>query len=149
MRTNKYNDKIEPVTPENTLGIAVEQEVMDEFMTGKRDSITLTIDDDTCSEIIENFEGGLILNVENLPDTFHGCYFYNNGVFPYFIKKTLKHIALICNDRQIVGRIVGTEFTPGIRFRFGENPGEPSVEDPDGDSCIWDITFKLTPANIR
>ena len=134
------------VTPENTLGISVEKELIDEFMSGRRNSISLDIDDDTYTEILDNFEGHLMLNVEELPERFHGPYFYNDGRFPYFLNKKLKHIALICDDLQIVGRIVRTETTPGIRFRFGNNPGEPSVEDPDGDSCIWRIEYFLEPA---
>ncbi len=138
--------KNEPITKDNSLGIAVDQEFLDEMMSGKKDSVTVALNDDSYREIIENYDGAMILNVDPLPDRYHGCYFYSGGNFPYVIKQSLKYIYLDCNGRSIVGRIVGTEFTPGVRFRFGEKPGEPSVEDPDGDSCIWNITFKLTPA---
>lgn len=91
-------------------------------------------------------EDVLILRVDELPSKHHGCYYYNNGVFPFVIKKSLKHIMLVCEGRHIVGKIVDTTFTPKVRFRFGENQGDPSVEDPNGDSYIWSVTFKLVPA---
>lgn len=34
----------------------------------------------------------------------------------------------------------------GTRFRF-QGPGQPSIEDPDGDSCIWNILFEVAPVS--
>lgn len=52
---------------------------------------------------------------------------------------------IYCEEQHVLGKIV--KATPEVvhRFRFGDNPGDPSVEDPNGDSCIWEITFDLVP----
>lgn len=134
------------ITEENTLGFSVDEQVVQDFISGKRSSFSTDIDEDTYRELLENVDGNLLLNVEQLPDKFHGCYFYNGGKFPYFKKKTLENILLAGDRTRIVGRIVRCTYEPGIRFFFGENPGEPSREDPDGDSCIWKATYELEPA---
>jgi len=133
------------ITDENTLGFSVDEQVVQDFISGKRNSFTIDIDDDTYKELLENINGNLVLNVEELPNTFHGCYFYNGGKFPYFKKKSLENILLAGDKTRIVGRIVNCTYTPGIRFFFGEKPGEPSREDPNGDSCIWSATYELEP----
>ncbi len=134
------------ITEENTIGIAIDQKTMKEFMTGKRNSITIDLSDDTAPNFIENIDGGYCLNVEELPNQYYGCYYYNNGNFPYVIKETIEHIMLTDGKKNIVGKIVSC--TPEVeeRFRFGENPSDPSIPDPEGDSCIWKLTFRLTPA---
>ena len=138
--------KEEEVNAENTLGFEIEEKMLNRILEGKQRHFTTTIDEDSQLSLLENREGILILNVEELPNRHHGCYYYNDGVFPYIIKKSLKYIMLICEGKYIVGRIV--KATPEVvrRFRFGDNPGDPSVEVPNGDSCIWEITFDLVPA---
>ena len=133
------------ITEDNTLGFAVEPEYIQEFMSGKRNTFTTDLDDDTYRELLENCEGHLILNAE-LPERFHGCYWYNNGKFPYVLKESLENIMLVAGETRIVGHIVKCTPKPGRRFRFGEKPGEPSVEDPNGDSCIWEMNYELEPA---
>lgn len=135
-----------PITPENTLGFAVNAEVVQEFLQGKRSTYSVRIDEDCCNLLLENIDGNLLLNTDELPNEFHGCYFYNNGNFPYLIKSSLKHILLDANGKRIVGRIIDNEITAGKRFRFGKNQHDASVEDPNGDNCVWTITFKLAPA---
>ncbi len=137
------------ITEENTIGIGIDKKTMNEFLRGKRNSISIDLHDDNASNFVEYMEGdysGYILNVEEKPIKYHGCYFYNNGVFPYIIKKDLENIMLVESDTRIVGKIVSCTPKAGQRFRFGENPGDPSIDDPNGDSCIWNLTFKLTPA---
>ncbi len=109
------------ITEENTLGFSVDEQVVQDFIAGKRNSFTTDIDEDTYRELLENYDGNLILDVEELPDTFHGCYFYNNGKFPYIKKKTLEHILLAGDTTRIVGRIVRCTYTPGLRFFYSCN----------------------------
>ena len=135
-----------PVTPESTLGFAVDAEIVQEFLHGKRSTYSISIDEDCCNLLLENVDGNLLLNTDELPNEYHGCYFYNNGSFPYLIKSSLKHILLDANGKRIIGRIVGKEITAGKRFRSGKNQYDVSVEDPNGDNCVWTITFKLAPA---
>ncbi|MBR6846993.1 MAG: hypothetical protein IKM74_02565 [Bacteroidales bacterium] len=73
------------ITQENTVGIAIDKKTMKEFFSGKRDSITIGLDDETAPLFVEYIDGefkGYILNVEETPLKYHGCYFHNNGVFP-------------------------------------------------------------------
>lgn len=134
------------ITEENTIGFSIEEQIVQNFVSGKRNSFTIDINDDNYREQLENIDGNLMLNVDELPITFHGCYFYNGGRFPYFKKKSLENILLAGDKTQIVGRIVKCTYAPSLRFFFGEKPGEPSREDPNGDSCIWSVTYELEPA---
>ena len=138
-------NKVE-ITPENTLGFEIEKDVYNRIIQGKQKHFTTTIDDDTQFSVLENREGILILNVEELPERYYGCNFYNGGIFPYIIRKSLKYIMLVCEGQCIVGKIVSARPEVVQRFRFGENPGDPSIADPNGDSCIWEITFDIVPA---
>lgn len=134
------------ITAENTLGFVAENEIFQEFLHGKRSTFTIAITNETFSKLLENKNGHLVLQTETMPEKFHECYYYNGGVFPYILKKGLEYIILICNDKRIVGKIVDYKLSAGKRFRFGKNADEPSVYDPNGDNCIWSVTFKLTPA---
>lgn len=139
------------ITAENTIGIAVDKKTMNEFMKGKRNSISIELNDDNAPEFVEFIKqggvGGYVLNVEEPPVRYHGCYFHNGGVFPYIVKKSLENIMLVAGETRIVGKIVSCVPEVGQRFRFGENPGDPSTPDPEGDSCVWSLNFKLTPAH--
>ena len=135
------------ITEENTIGIAIDQKTMNEFMRGKRNSITIDLNDDTAPSFVESINGGYLLNIKELPTRYHGCYFYNDGVFPYVINEKIEHLMLIVDDKRIVGRIVKCTPEVGQRFRFGENPGDPSIPDPNGDSCIWRLNFQLKPVH--
>ena len=41
-------------------------------------------------------------------------------------------------------QVIGIETEAHTRFRF-KGPGKPCVEDPKGDSCIWQVSFELLP----
>lgn len=131
------------ITELNTLGFAVEESVFNDFVSGKEDTFSAVLDADTQNELLENIKGNLLLNVEQLPDTFHGCWWYNGGHFPYIVKRSLEYIVLVCGDKRIVGRIASCEQTHGRRFRLGTGPENPSRWDENGDDCIWTIHFKL------
>ena len=53
-----------------------------------------------------------------MPTTFHGCYLYNNGEFPYAIKNSLSFLVLSSGDGDCVTRIINVETTPGTRFNY-------------------------------
>lgn len=132
-------------TEENTIGFKVDKSVIDDFVSGKRKSFSVDIDEDTYKDLLEDVDGHLLVDVDYMPETFQGCYFYNGGKFPFLKKKSLENIILTDGQHSIAGRIVGCTYKPRVRFFFGSNPSEPSREDPNGDSCIWQVTFKLTP----
>ncbi len=126
------------------LSVEVEEEVIDKVITGEIMKIVLNITDDNYEQILENKDGNLALIVDELPNTFHGCYFYNNGEFPYAIKNTLEFLLLYNGENHIIVKIIGITTEPVTRFRF-QGSGEPSIEDPEGDSCIWEIQFEVVP----
>ena len=80
--------------PDRALSFIVEQEVLDKVRSGEITHISLDINDDNYREILHNVDGHLVLVVDELPDTFHGCYYYNNGEFPYVIKDSLLFLLL-------------------------------------------------------
>jgi len=47
-------------------------------------------------------------------------------------------------DGDCVTRIIDVETTPGTRFNY-QGAGKPIVEDEDGDSCIWEVSFEVVP----
>lgn len=140
-------EEIDEVNSENTLLLEVDKDTFDDISEEiKQDfNISMGLGEVNQFAILESHEDILVLNVEELPERNHGCYFHNNGVFPYIIKDSLKYVLFICEEQHVLGKIV--KATPEVvhRFRFGDNPGDPSVEDPNGDSCIWEITFDLVP----
>lgn len=129
---------------EMAITFEVDADVIDKVRNGEITHLVMEINDDNYCDILENFDGNLILTTEELPDTFHGCYFYNNGEFPYAIKNALNYLVLNADDEHCVVRIIDVDTEPGVRFRF-QGPGQPSVEDPNGDSCIWKVTFEVVP----
>ncbi|MCR5679882.1 MAG: hypothetical protein K6G08_06710 [Prevotella sp.] len=134
----------EPDMAEVVLTVNVGVDVIDKVRSGQITHIALDINDNNYRQILENNNGHLLLIVDEMPTTFHGCYLYNNGVFPYAVKDTLDFLLLIGNDDNCLAKIIGIDTKPGIRFRF-QGQGKPSVEDPKGDSCIWEIQFEVVP----
>ncbi|SFO73959.1 hypothetical protein [Prevotella sp. tf2-5] len=142
MKTNKKNKEID--INEVALTVYVDSEVIGKVRSGEINQICLDINDDNYRLILENVEGHLLLVIDEMPETFHGCYLYNKGVFPYAIKSTLDFLLLKGEDDYCLSRIIGINTEPGVRFRF-QGPGKPSVEDADGDSCIWEVQFEIIP----
>ena len=132
--------------PDRALSLIVEQEVLDKVRSGEITHISLDINDDNYRDVLQINDGNLVLVVDKLPDTFHGCYYYNNGEFPYAIKDSLLFLLLRTeNDEDFcVARIIDVNTEPGTRFRF-QGQGKPTVEDEDGDSCIWEVQFEFIP----
>ena len=40
--------------------------------------------------------------------------------------------------------IISVDTEPGTRFNY-QGAGKPIVEDPNGDSCIWEVAFEVVP----
>ena len=142
MKTENENEKFD--INEAAISIEADSEVIRKVMDGSITHINTDINDDNQNLILENVKGNLILVVDELPDTFHGCYFYNDGKFPYAIKSTLGFIILNDGEDSCLTRIVGVDITPGVRFKY-QGAGKPIVEDPNGDSCVWEVAFEVVP----
>lgn len=138
------NDNDEVLFNEVTYTLEVDDEVIEKVRTGEVTHISIDLNNYNYRDILEHSEGGLVLVTDELPDTFHGYNFYNGGVFPYAIKSALDFLVLSGDEDVCLTRIIDINPEPGTRFRF-QGPGKSSIEDPNGDSCIWKIHFELVP----
>ena len=129
---------------ETSLSLEMDAEAIAMFKSGEAVHLQLTIDDNNKNDILENIKGHLILVTDEMPMKYHGCYYWNNGVFPYAIKKDLKTIVIYNGIDSCRLRILSHTTSVGERFRFGE-PGKPSIPDKNGDSCIWNVIFQVEP----
>lgn len=142
MNTNRNNKEVNA----NEMGVAigVDNEVIEKVRSGEITHILVDINEDNQNMFLENFDGNLVLVTEEMPDTFHGCYFYNGGEFPYAIKGVLEFLELSNDDDYCIARIIGVDTEPTTRFNY-QGAGKPIVEDPDGDSCVWEVAFEVVP----
>lgn len=129
---------------EVAISLEVESDVIEEVRKGDIRRIRLEINEHNQNLILENVEGNLVLITEEMPNTFHGCYFYNNGVFPYAIKDSLKFMVLSNGEDHCLARIIDKNTEAGTRFNY-KGAGQPIEEEPDGDSCIWEVLFDIVP----
>jgi hypothetical protein len=128
---------------EVAITLEVDSEVIAKVRSGEITHILMDINEDNQSLVLETVDGNLIL-VDVSPTTYHGCYLYNNGEFPYAIKNSLSFLVLSSGDGDLVTRIIDVETTPVTRFNY-QGAGKPIVEDADGDSCIWEVSFEVVP----
>ena len=124
--------------------LEVDSDVIGKVRSGEVTHIALQINENNQNMILENIDGNLVLVVDDMPTTYHGCYLYNNGVFPYAIKGSLSFLILNGGEDDCLTRIISVDYEPGTRFNFQGN-GKPIVEDPNGDSCIWEVQFEVVP----
>lgn len=129
---------------EVAITLEVDSELINKVRTGEVTHICLAINDDNYRQILENIDGNLVLVVDEMPTTFHGCYLYNNGEFPYAIKDTLDFLILNGGEDDCLTRIISVDTQPGTRFNY-QGAGKPIVEDPNGESCIWEVAFEVVP----
>ena len=142
MNTEEKNKEID--INEVAITLEVDSEVIAKVRSGEITHILMDISEDNQSLVLETIDGNLILVTDEMPTTFHGCYLYNNGEFPYAIKNSLSFLVLSSGDGDCLTRIIDVETTPGTRFNY-QGAGKPIVEDADGDSCIWEVSFEVVP----
>ena len=141
--TQKNKNK-EIDTERGILTLEVDSGVIGKVRTGEITHLIAEIDENNQNMILENIDGNLALVIDELPTTFHGCYLYNNGEFPYAIKDELDSILLKSVEEYCFTRIIGINAEPGTRFNY-QGVGKPIEEDPNGDSCIWEVYFEVVP----
>jgi hypothetical protein len=129
---------------EIAITIEVDSEVIDKVRSGEVTHVCLQLNEDNQELVLQTIEGHLILVTENMPKNYCGCYLYNNGEFPYAIKDTLKCLVLNSGKDDCLTRIIGVEVEPAFRFYLPEE-GKPIKENPNGDCCVWEITFEVVP----
>lgn len=124
--------------------LEVDNALIDEVRSGEVTHLVMQINEGNQNLILENIEGNLVLVTDEMPTTYHGCYYYNNGEFPYAIKSTLNILVLDGGEDGCVARIIDIETEPGTCFNY-QGAGKPIVEDANGDSCIWKVIFEVLP----
>ena len=142
MKSEKENEKVN--LDEMGVTIGVDSEVIEKVRSGEITHILVDINEDNQNMFLENIDGNLVLVTEEIPDTFHGSYFYNDGEFPYAIKNVLEFLDLNSDEDHCLARIIGVDTEPGTRFNY-QGAGMPIVEDPEGDSCVWEVAFEVVP----
>lgn len=142
MKSADKNKEVD--TEKGILTLEVDSEVISKVRTGEITHLIAQIDENNQNMILENIDGNLVLVIDEKPTTFHGCYLYNNGEFPYAIKDELDCILLKSVEEECFTRIISVDTEPGTRFNY-QGVGEPIKEDPNGDSCIWEVYFEVVP----
>lgn len=128
---------------EVAISIDVDSEVIEGVKNGEIGQIVLDINEQNQSLILKNINGYLVLCTEEMLTTYHGCYFYNGGEFPYILNESLEFLVLVDGDNHCLTQIISKKVVAGTRFRF-QGPNE-SIEDPNGDNCIWEVHFEILP----
>ena len=129
---------------ERVITLEVDSGLIEQVRSGEITHLVLQIDESNQNQILENIDGNLVLVTDEMPTTFHGCYFYNGGEFPYAIKSTIDFLVLDDGEDGCLARIIDIETEPGVRFKY-QGGGKPIVEDENGDSCIWKVAFEVVP----
>ena len=129
---------------EMAITLEADSDVIDEVRSGKVTHIALQINEQNQNLILESIDGNLVLVIDDIPTTYHGCYLYNNGVFPYAIKSSLSFLILNGGEDDCLTRIISIDTEPSTQFNY-KGADKPIVEDPNGDSCIWKIVFEVLP----
>lgn len=141
----KPEDKNENVDiHEMAITLEVDSEVISKVRSGEITHIIMDINENNQSLLLENADGNLVLDIDELPTTFHGCYLYNNGEFPYVIKNSLEFLVLYGGEDECITHIIDINTEPGTRFNY-QGEGKPIVKYPNGDSCVWEMTLEVVP----
>ena len=142
MKQEEKNNEID--INERAITFDINSEVINKVRTGEITHILTDINENNQSLILENFDGNLVLVTEEMPTTFHGCYVYNGGEFPYAIRGALDFLVLIGGEDYCLTRIISVDTKPGTRFNY-QGAGKPIEEDPNGESCVWEVAFEVVP----
>ena len=145
MNTDKKNEEVD--VNEAAITLEVDSEVIDKVRKGEITHILMDIDEDNQNLVLENAGGNLILVTDEMPTTFHGCYLYNNGEFPYAIKRSLEFLVLANGNDNCLTRIIDVNTEPIKRFNY-QGAGKPIVEDANGDSCVWKEAYEVVPVPV-
>ncbi len=105
MKNEKENEDID----EMAITLEVDDDVINKVRTGEITHISLDINDNNYRDILDNIDGNLVLVVDEMPNTFHGCYYYNNGEFPYAVKGSLEFLVLKGGDDYCLTKIIDVD----------------------------------------
>lgn len=129
---------------ESVVTFEVDKAVIEGVRSGEIRTLILDLREDNQNIFLETADGHLLLDVEELPNVYRSCYFWNGGVFPYILKRSVEFFELTAGDDRCLAHIIRKTVLPGTRFTF-QKPEEPGVEDPDGDCCVWQVNYDIIP----
>lgn len=130
------------LTARNTLGLYVSPDELDGILSGKTKSYKVELNEDSYEQLIETSDGNIILMCDEVPDNDCGCYFYNQGEFPYMLRRWLSFLLLSDGERQVPVKIKYINTKPSKRISFdSEGSG---YEDVNGKYCVWNIIYGFT-----
>ena len=125
----------------NCVAINVSANGFDETYKGENNLVSVDVNEGTYESVLENIDGHLILCCDEMPNRFYSCYFWNEGVFPYVVKKDLQYVKLLNKGREIVLRIKG--HSESVKQRYVIVNNECLEPDDNGDACEWTIHFEV------
>ena len=129
---------------EVAITLKIDNEVLDKVRTGEITIIRVEINEETQSGLLELVDGKPVFDVEGAPNKNYGCYFYNDGEFPYVIRRSLSFLVLLGDEGGCLSRIIDIDTEPGTRFNY-QGLGKPIEDDPNGDSCKWVMCLEIVP----
>ena len=139
--TITMNNQNEMPNEGNSITLEVPRMLFEDLRSGILKHIDIPIHLDSYSAVLENIDGNLILNSDEMPESFYACYFWNNGVFPYLVKDSLQYISLLSEGRSQTMKITGHSESAPERCDFLEdNTLKPN---PNGEACVWNIRFDV------
>lgn len=152
-------EPLPPPTKENTLYLTIKQIYFDQIIAGTKDREYREITNKTYRKYLDYDQDGFLIiwpDVISCPRRDIDDYkidVYNNGIYPYFPKETIKYLNLAVGyqkqrDTAIV-EVIGAHFEPhynkdGKAICFSYNPSDGSDRpDPNGPISYWQIVFHL------
>mgnify|MGYP007070020370 FL=1 len=79
---------------EMAISVDVDREVIEGVKKGEIGTIVLALNENNRELMLKTIDGHLIICTDEMPTTYHGCYYYNGGEFPYILKDTLEFLVL-------------------------------------------------------
>ncbi len=138
---NNTNGIGERINANNSLAIEVSQREFDELQKGIKHFVDVPVNQDTYPFVLENIDGNLILNCEEMPSSFFGCYFWNRGVFPYMVRGNIKYIIAQNKDKTLL--LINTGCTPRVLDRYDFLEDNSLKTNPNGEACVWCVRFDV------
>ena len=130
MKPNEENKDVD--VNEAVIAFEVDRDVIDKVRTGEITHISWEISEDNQNILLETINVNLVLTMDEMPATSHGCHIYNGGEFPYVIKESLDYLGLDGGDEHCLTKIIDVDV-------------EPLDADPDAGSCVWVVSFEVVP----
>ncbi len=127
----------------NTLGILVSTDILSAISSGTLKRYDVELNEDTYDQIIETSDGNIIFMSDGVPEEGTGCYFHNEGEFPYMLRRWVEFIMFTDGEKKVPMKIKYTKTKTLMRMSFDSN--DEAVEDPEGQYCVWQVTYGFGP----